>query len=255
MSADRLSTDLLMRLKVRAADPGKRTASHPSQFTAAVQTMDLAGLLGGIMGLRKDLGRAVEASRTGIADPEISAKAADLAGRMTTPAPQPARGPEPASEAALQAAEAKLGFALPPTVRQLYGSVANGGFGPGDGLLTLDEIAAEYHELTASPAGPRGQLWPAHLLPVVRMEPGFDCIDRRNGAIVAWDVEELGEGSSNAHWERSFKPAAPDLESYLEEWLAKPASPFAAGGFAGGGFAIGGSATPEELKRLFGLGD
>jgi SMI1/KNR4 family protein SUKH-1 len=250
MSADRLSADLLMRLKVRAADPGKRTGSHPSQFTAAIQTMDLAGLLGNLMGVAKDLGRAVEANRAGIPDPEINAKAAELAGRMTTPAPQPARGPEPASEETFQAAEAKLGFALPLVVRQLYASVGNGGFGPGEGLLTLDEMAAEYHELTASPAGPRGQLWPAHLLPLVRMEPSFDCIDTSSGAILAWDVEELAEGSSNAHWERSFKPAAADLQSYLEEWLAEPAAPFAAGGFA-----IGGGASVEELRRRFGLGD
>jgi len=255
MSNDRLSADLLMRLTVRAADPGKRMESHPSQFTASVQTMDLAGLLGGLMGIRKDLGRAVEANRAGIVDPEVTAKAADLASRMTTPAPQPVKGPQPASEQELAEAEEKLGFALPPVVRHLYGTVANGGFGPGDGLLTLEEMAKEYHELVSSPAGPRGQLWPPHLLPLVRMEPSFDCMDTRTGAIVAWDVEELAEGSSNAHWERSFKPEAPNLESYLEEWLAKPATPFA-GGFASGGFAIGpGGATPEELKRLFGLGD
>ena len=256
MSNDRLSADLLMRLTVRAADPGKRMDSHPSQFTASVQTMDLAGLLGNIMSLRKDLGRVVEGNRAGNVDPDLREKAADLASRMTTPAPRSARGPEPASDDALAAAEAKLGFALPPAVRQLYASVADGGFGPGDGLLTLDQIVAEYHELTATPAGPRGQLWPDHLLPLVRMEPSFDCIDTRSGAIVAWDVEELAEGSSNAHWERSFKPAAPDLGSYLEEWLAKPSSPFATGGFATGGFAIGPTgAAPEELRRLFGLGD
>jgi len=84
----------------------------------------------------------------------------------------------------------------------------------------------------------------------VRMEPSFDCIDAESGAIVAWDVEELAEGSSNAHWQRSFKPAAPDLQSYLEEWLGRPAPSFAAGGFA-----IGGGASVEELRRRFGLGD
>ena len=55
------------------------------------------------------------------------------------------------------------------------------------------------------------------------MEPSFDCIDRESGEIIAWDVEELAEGSSNRHWEKSFKPVAKNLEAYLEEWLAPPA--------------------------------
>ena len=40
----------------------------------------------------------------------------------------------PASEEQLQETEAHLGFPLPPLLRALYASVANGGFGPGTGL-------------------------------------------------------------------------------------------------------------------------
>lgn len=219
---DRLSPDLIRRLIVRAADPGKRLAG-PSEFMASVQTMSLGGLLGSLLGASSDLQRVLAANREGRIDHDMHARAEEIARRMSTPAPQPVAAPKAADEADLAKAEAALGFALPPVVRHLYAAVGNGGFGPGDGLLTLAEMAAEYRELTESPAGPRGQLWPANLLPLVRMEPSFDCIDRETGAIVAWDVEELAEGSSNAHWQRSFKPVAADLEAYLREWLEPPA--------------------------------
>ena len=221
-AADRLSPDLIRRLIVRAADPGKRIAP-PSQFMASVQTMNLGGLLGSLLGAAGDLQRVVAANREGRVDPEMIARAEEIARQMSTPAPQPVAAPRTADEADLAAAEAALGFALPGVIRHLYAAVGNGGFGPGEGFLTLSEMAEEYRELTESPPGPRGQLWPPRLLPIVRMEPAFDCIDRESGEIVAWDVEELAEGSSNRHWEKSFKPVADSLEAYLVEWLEPPA--------------------------------
>jgi hypothetical protein len=221
-AADRLSPELIRRLIVRAADPGKRIAP-PSQFTASIQTMSLGGLLGSLLGASGDLKRVVAGNREGRIDPEMTARAEEIARRMSTPAPQPVAGPKAADEADLAAAEAALGFPLPGAIRHLYAAVGNGGFGPGEGLLSLAEMVEEYRELTGTPAGPRGQLWPTRLLPVVRMEPSFDCIDRETGEIIAWDVEELAEGSSNRHWEKSFKPAAKDLETYLREWLEPPA--------------------------------
>src|SRR4051794_36254641 len=41
----------------------------------------------------------------------------------------------PASEAAVRATERRLGFSLPETLRQIYLTVANGGFGPGYGVM------------------------------------------------------------------------------------------------------------------------
>ena len=221
-AAARLSPDLVKRLIVRAADPGQRVAP-PSQFMAGIQTMSLGGLLGSLFGASSDLQRVVAANREGRVDAEMSARAQEIARQMNTPAAQPAAAPRTADEADLAAAEAALGFALPAVIRHLYVAVANGGFGPGEGFLSLAEMAEEYRELTRAPAGPRGQFWPARLLPVVRMEPAFDCIDRDSGEIVAWDVEELAEGSSNRHWEKSFKPVSKDLEAYLLDWLAPPA--------------------------------
>lgn len=41
----------------------------------------------------------------------------------------------PATEEAVAAAETLFGHSLPPTMRQIYRSVANGGFGPGYGMM------------------------------------------------------------------------------------------------------------------------
>src|SRR5690349_1515923 len=43
----------------------------------------------------------------------------------------------PVSEQALADAEARLGFPLPPLVRALYTQLADGGYGPGYGVIEL----------------------------------------------------------------------------------------------------------------------
>ncbi|MGH4031337.1 hypothetical protein ACQB60_20655 [Actinomycetota bacterium Odt1-20B] len=43
--------------------------------------------------------------------------------------------PAPATEAAVTEAELVIGFPLPPLLRRLYLEVANGGFGPGEGIV------------------------------------------------------------------------------------------------------------------------
>lgn len=48
--------------------------------------------------------------------------------------------PPPASAVAVADAEAELGFAFPPLLRRLYLEVANGGFGPGQGILGVPEV-------------------------------------------------------------------------------------------------------------------
>jgi hypothetical protein len=128
-AAERLSPELTRRLIVRAADPGKRIAP-PSQFMAGIQTMSLSGLLGSLLGASSDLQRVVAGNREGRVDPEMTARAEEIARRMGTPAPQPAAAPARADEADLAAVEAALGFPLPAVIRHLYISVGNGGFGP-----------------------------------------------------------------------------------------------------------------------------
>jgi hypothetical protein len=192
-----LPEDLITRIRERAADPGTRTDAPPSTRgqTVTVGTVSVVGLSLGAV-LRGD------------------------------PQPAPKGGaaalPPPADEAAIADAEKKLGFALPQPVRQLYGQVANGGFGPGAGIMPLEEVVHTYLELLATPPGRRGQKWPVRLLPVRRDEPGLCCVDVDSGAVVFWDEEELAAGASDKVWKRSFKPEAPDVATWLERWLGSP---------------------------------
>ena len=143
-----LSDDLLHRLRARAADPATRTDSYtPPQgrsfFGGAFQTRTI-----------------------------------NLDGSpVTDPAPLPA----PATDTDIAIAEARLGCSFPTDLAQIYRSVANGGFGPGDGLAPLDAMADRYLAFRAEPMGPEGEPWPANLLPITLTEPGADCLDLDTG--------------------------------------------------------------------------
>jgi hypothetical protein len=93
--------------------------------------------------------------------------------------------PAPASAAELAAAEARLGFPVPQVVRRVYGTIANGGFGPGYGLVGIGGgrtgfrsghwyCENEYQIMRAAP-----QIrWPSQLLPVCDWGCRiYSCID------------------------------------------------------------------------------
>ena len=129
--------------------------------------------------------------------------------------------PTPAGSTALDFAEARLGFSLPPLLRRLYSEVANGGFGPGGGLLPIDEAVAAYAEMTREPYLPKASPWPAGLLPLVDHEPGYDCVEAPTGRVVGWDPDGLTERSGEKSWRKSFTELAPSLEAWLGEWLER----------------------------------
>jgi len=128
---------------------------------------------------------------------------------------EPGKAPDPANEAAVAAAEAALGFELPRDLRAFYVEVANGGVGPGDGIYSLDELAAKWREMTDEPVGPRGQKWPKNLLPIHGDRWDLTCIDRDSGKLVYFDAEEIDYGG----WSKSFKDEAESLEAWLQAWL------------------------------------
>ena len=130
--------------------------------------------------------------------------------------PKPA--PKPCSEAEVADAEARLGFALPAPLRQYYLEVANGGVGPGGGLYSLKQLLKKWREFTHEPIGPRGQKWPAKLLPIHGDEWDVVAIDRDSGQLIYWDVEEIDYGG----WKKSFVPHADSLEAWLDQWLGQP---------------------------------
>lgn len=78
--------------------------------------------------------------------------------------------PSPATPAAVREAERTIGFAVPPLLRRLYLVVANGGFGPDEGILGVRGGAsqgdwshlAEIYEDGPDPSG----VIPAGLVPV-----------------------------------------------------------------------------------------
>jgi hypothetical protein len=192
-----LREDLIARIRQRATDPETRTDAPPSTRgrTVSVGNLSVAGL---------DLGALLR----GDADPRPSSAAAPLA--------------PPADDASIADAEKQLGFVLPKPLRQLYDQIANGGFGPGSGIMPLQDVVRTYLDLCATPPGPRKQKWPVQLLPITRNEPGLCCIEVNKGEVIFWDEEELADGVSDKVWKRSFKPDAPDLGSWFERWLDTP---------------------------------
>ena len=211
--------NLIERLRERAADPERRVDARESQFSAGVKSLDLGGLLGMLGNLRPMLDRALDASRSGHVDPEVAATADEFAAAMSTPVESEL--PRPAAPQELDRVEASLGLALPPTLRRVYGEVANGGFGPGYGLVPIERMAAEYEGLREV-MPPTGHEWPDGLLPLVHHDPDWDCFDASTGRIVAFYWEEVDEDIDAAQFARAFQELAPTLEAWLEEWVASP---------------------------------
>jgi hypothetical protein len=179
--------------------------------------------LGGMLSLGQTLGgmlrNVVAANQEGRVDPASHAVAESLQRQMETPLDDGL--PAPADDATLEAVEAVLRLTLPVAMRRVYAEVADGGFGPGFGLLPLARVVKEYGELRRPGMMPRGREWPSDLLPVVSPDPGWDCIEASTGRVVAWDPEELSERSSEARFQASFSEVAPSVEAWLDEWLGR----------------------------------
>jgi SMI1/KNR4 family protein SUKH-1 len=212
--------ELIGRLRARAADPERRVDVRPSQFMAGISTLDLGGLMGMLGSVSGDLHKVVAANQAGAPiDPAIHARAAGFGQAMSTPVT--AALPGPADDAAVARAEAALGVPLPPFLRRAYVEVADGGFGPGGGLLPIDAAVAALRRMRTGDELPRGRSWPDALLPVVERDPGFYCVDcsTADGRVVDWDPEELQEHSGEAVFARSFSDEAPSVEAWLDRWV------------------------------------
>lgn len=186
-----IDAELISALRARARDPERRTDAASEPLETKVGALSVAKLsLGSLFGHR-------------------------------VPAPPPpSEAPSPVSQEQLSAAEAAIGFSLPADLEQLYREVADGGFGPGDGLLSLGEAIATYQEFTALSPSPGGQPWPSDLLPIKRWDVGCTCLDRTSGEVIFWDEEDLASGSSAKVWERSFKREATDVAEWLRTWVS-----------------------------------
>lgn len=130
------------------------------------------------------------------------------------------RSPLPtcATSAEVALVQRELGSALPTPLRQLYLEVADGGFGPGTGLYSLDELLAKNQQLSRQPLGRKRQPWAKALLAVEGVDWDVTAVNVDTGVIVRWDVEELEYGG----WDASFKPCAEDLRAWLQDWMETP---------------------------------
>jgi hypothetical protein len=142
-----------------------------------------------------------------------------LAVKATTPEPPL----PPVTEAAIAEAEGRLGFALPDLLRELYLHVGNGRFGPGYGLLSLDDVGdgelslvGSYLELLRHYADAPSWRWPAGRLAFCdwgcNIYSCLDCTRVPNPVSTYGHVEDSVEDS--------FVPTRDSFESWLRDWLA-----------------------------------
>lgn len=211
---------LIEQLQARAADPDGRTEYRPSVFEAGIRSLSLGGMFSFGASIADSLRRVVASNQAGrVPDPDVLATAEGLERDMSTPAPS---GPlRLATADDVRAAEAALGLAFPPLLVRLYTEVADGGFGPGRGLVTLERLVRETRDLRGGEQLPRGRAWPAELVPLVERDPGWFCVDVASGVVTEWDPEDLEERSSEQRFRRSFTEAAPSLDAWLARWLRK----------------------------------
>lgn len=213
--------DLLQRIAARANDPMRRTAMARIHATAA--PLDVGALMGDFQkhappqaqGLLGILGAAKSMMGGAMPGFTMMGPGGPVSVGQATGA-QPLA--PPAGEAALAEAERAVGRPFPAELRQLY-AIADGGFGPGAGLMPLAELTRRYDDLTREPYGPLGQDWPKNLLPLFDEDPVLACIDLNTGEMVAWDPEEIEDEDSDADWQRSFKPDHPSLALMMQDWL------------------------------------
>ena len=222
-----LDDELVDRVRARAMDPQRRTYFAGVAAKSTPIGLDdiedelarnahnipghaVAGLAGLIKGLRKI------APLIGL--PQLNMVTDGPGhGMMMVKAGAGGKLGAPATEAALAHADAKLGFALPEPLRQLY-RIADGGFGPGDGLLSLARTIALYAKLTSKPQGPGGEPWPAKLLPIWEVDEEIGALDLESGGITTYDPSRM-QDIHGGYWRRSFAKEHGSIAEMLEKWL------------------------------------
>lgn len=88
-----------------------------------------------------------------------------------SPAPRikPKASPEQIAEA-----ESRLGFEIPKLLKTIYSEIGNGGFGPGYGLYSLDELVNEYKNMLKD----TNFTWDKNMLPICTWGcTFFTCVD------------------------------------------------------------------------------
>jgi hypothetical protein len=218
---------LIERLRVRAADPRRRTDTVPTRLGEQVAGLSFGELQLGVESAAADLQRLVSSIQSGLPiDDDLHDRAQRIEADMTTPVSRPL--PEPATTSTLDDVEAQLGVPLPGFVRRLYLEVADGGFGPEAGLLPARQLLETYRELLASPPSEaEDDEWPPQLLPLVVADTGHYCVAADSGRIYESDyVEELDEeAGGEVMFRMVLRELSPTLQAWLTEWIDASATP------------------------------
>jgi hypothetical protein len=127
----------------------------------------------------------------------------------------------PVSEQAMMNAEARLSFALPPLVRALYTQVADGGYGPGYGVI---QLAGNPYTLVESRVRMEMEtapqwMWPEGLVELVHWGchyfSGIDCL--HPSCPVFFYDHDLAVG--DAKLSDCLFPEAASLVEWFSAWL------------------------------------
>jgi hypothetical protein len=127
------------------------------------------------------------------------------------------RALRPASVIALRDAETQLGFNIPPLLRSIYLNVANGGFGPGYGVIgTVGGHASNLGTLVESSVQMRkgadylGLKWNAGLLPFCEWGCNiFSCVNCEDPGNRVFQSDKC-----------NARPQTYNLEEFFEMWLS-----------------------------------
>jgi len=134
----------------------------------------------------------------------------------------------PVSARDITEAERQLGFPLPSLLRRIYCEIANGGIGPGYGLLgiadgarddlghTLVELYQLYHQ--PDPDDPQWA-WPDALVPICHWGCAiYSCIDCRSAdaPVLIFDPNGHVDGSG---WADALLPHSTSLVEWMSLWL------------------------------------
>ncbi|MDH3754260.1 MAG: SMI1/KNR4 family protein [Acidimicrobiia bacterium] len=215
--------ELLEALRLRASEPASRVDEH-STVLDLEEPGDLSRLLNLSHQLQENLDRlAVDGPES--VDPAVIAMAEGLVEDMNSPAARELPGPADATT--LDAAEAELGLRLPALLRAIYLEIANGGIGPGTGLLGVtggwtphgSTLVEEYHHSVEGPWD--DWKWPSKLLPVADLGDGVSaCVDtsRAGCPVLEWDAGDL-DWDAEGPQAPDLVEVAPTLAAWLGAWL------------------------------------
>jgi hypothetical protein len=139
------------------------------------------------------------------------------------------------------ASEAALGTTLPPLLHRIYTEVANGGFGPGYGLLGIGAggwTDDRQRDLVGSTMALRegsedldeeAWRWPASLLAIAYLgDVVYACVDasREGAPVLEYDPSDLEWDDDGYPVDESeaLVEVSPSLAEWLAAWLETPSS-------------------------------